>query len=92
VNKRHKLEISNLEPLAVSKRHAYVLIGYPKLVQRWLYWSRRAKTPEERWVIIVREGKRGTETLIDYQSLKSAYQKFKNGIEPPKLPSEGGKP
>ena len=83
-------ETFRIEPFAVSKRRAFELLGYPKLVQRWLYWSRRAKTPQELWVTIVREGGRGVETLIDFQSLKKAYQRFINGEEPPRMPCEGG--
>lgn len=79
-----------LEPLSVTKKQAFRLTSMPKLVQRWLYWSRRAKTPKERWVIIVREGGRGSETIIDWQSLKSAYRRKLDGDEPPPLPSEGG--
>lgn len=81
----------SLVPFAVSKRRAFELIGYQKLVQRWLYWSRRAKSPAESWVRIVREGGRGTETLIDYASLEAAYRRYRDGDHPPLLPSEKGK-
>lgn len=79
-----------IESLSVTKRRAYELTSYTKLVQRWLYWSRHATTPADRWLIIAREGGRGRETLIDYASLKVAYQRFLNGEEPPLMPSERG--
>lgn len=75
-------------PFAVSKRRAYEMTSYPKLVQRWLYWSRRAKTPDECWVNIVREGGRGQQLLIDFRSLRVAYERFLAGQVPPLMPSE----
>jgi len=79
------------EPLAVSKEDAYRLVGATKIVQRWLYWSRRAKSQGECWVVIVQEGARGRKTLIDFESLKQAYNRFKSGEQPPLLPSETGR-
>jgi len=75
-------------PFVVSKQRAFEMTSYPKLVQRWLYWSRRASTPSERWIIIVREGGRGQGTLIDFGSLKRAYERFLAGDQPPPMPSE----
>ena len=68
-----------LEPLAITKGDAFKLVAMPKLVQRWLHYG---------WVEIVRQGGRGCETVIDYQSLKAAYVRFKRGEHPPLLPSE----
>lgn len=67
------------EPLAITKQDAFRLVAMPRLVQRWLYHG---------WVEIVRPGGRGRKTIIDYQSLKRAYVRFKAGEEPPVLPSE----
>lgn len=67
------------EPLAVTKTEAMRMIAMPKLVQRWLH---------HRWVEIVRAGGRGRETVVDFQSLKCAYNRYKMGEEPPLLPSE----
>ncbi len=72
----HGLQI---QPFAVSKKEAMRLVGMPKLVQRWLYYN---------WIQVVRAGGRGRETIIDYQSLKLAYSRYKEGEEPPPLPSE----
>lgn len=71
--------MSATEPLAVTKQEAFRLVAMPKLVQRWLHHG---------WVEVVRQGGRGCETVIDYQSLKDAYGRFKRGEEPPLLPSE----
>jgi len=72
-----------LEPFAVTKAQAFRLIGQPRLVQRWLYWTRRSQP----WLVVAREGQRKA-TLIDYASLKNAYQRYLAGEEPPRLPSE----
>jgi hypothetical protein len=87
VNK-HDLKTIQFEPLAVTRQRACDLVAFPKLVQRWLYWTNHAPTAEQGWLRIVRPGGRGTETLIDYSSLKEAYNRFRNGDEPPLLPSE----
>jgi hypothetical protein len=69
----------SIEPLAISKEQAFQIIGMPKILQRWLH---------HRWVEIVRQGGRGCRTIIDYQSLKVAYNRLRAGEEPPLLPSE----
>lgn len=66
------------------------MVASSKLVQRWLYWTTHAPSTEQGWLRIVRQGGRGTETIIDYASLKEAYIRFRNGDEPPLLPSERG--
>ena len=71
-----------LEPLAVTKKDAFRIVPMPKLVQRWLFHG---------WVDIVRQGGRGCETVLDFQSLKAAYERFKRGEHPPLLPSEKNK-
>ncbi len=81
---------TRLEPFAVRKQHAFELVGSPKVVQRWLYWSRHPVSERDAWLIIVREGGRGAETLIDYRSLKRAYQRWLGGEEVRLLPSEKG--
>ena len=78
------------EPLAVTKRQAFTLINAPKLVQRMLYWTRNGTLPSHKWLVIIREGGRGTETLIDYASFKAAYERLRSGEVPPPMPSEGG--
>jgi hypothetical protein len=67
------------EPLAVTKRDASVLVRSPKLVQRWLFYG---------WLLVVRRGGPGRQTLIDYKSLVAAYERYARGDEPPLLPSE----
>ena len=68
-----------MTPLAVTKADAFELFRSPKIVQRWLFYG---------WIRIVRQGGRGCRTLIDYQSIVSAYERYLQGEEPPPLPSE----
>lgn len=68
-----------LEPLAVTKAQAMEITAMPKLVQRWCHYG---------WVEIVRQGKQGRKTILDYQSVVRAYELFKQGKQPPLLPSE----
>ncbi len=69
----------NPEPFAVTKEQAFKMLGSPKVGQRMLFYG---------WLKLVRQGGRGSSTLIDYHSLKLAYQRWLNGDEPPILPSE----
>jgi hypothetical protein len=69
----------NLEPFALTKEQAFKMLGSPKVGQRMLFHG---------WLQIVRQGGRGSSTLIDYRSLKVAYQRWLDGDEPPLLPSE----
>jgi hypothetical protein len=85
---KHNSKLSQIEPLAVTRQRACELVASSKLVQRWLYWTRHAESPEKGWLQIVRSGGRGTETLIDYASLKAAYDRYRKGDEPPVLPCE----
>lgn len=85
---KHKPIPNQLEPLAVTRQQAAVIVASPKLVQRWLYWTRHATSPEKGWLRIVRPGGRGIETIIDYASLKEAYNRYTSGDKPPHLPSE----
>lgn len=68
-----------IEPFAISKRDTHRMVGMPKLVQRWHYHG---------WIVVVRQGGRGRETMYDFQSVKQAYERFKRGEKPPPLPSE----
>ncbi len=63
------------------------MLSMPKLVQRWLYWSRKGRC-ESPWLEIVEEGQRGRETVIDYASLVAAYERYKKGDRPPPMPCE----
>ena len=58
------------------------ITAMPRLVQRWLYHG---------WVEIVRPGGRGRQTIIDFASLRRAYERYRLGDEPPLLPSESGR-
>ncbi len=81
-------EIDSIEPLAVSKRTVIRLIGSVRIVQRWLYHSRKTVPEGKRWVTIAVNGGPGRQTLIDYASLKAAYARLLQGDAPPLLPCE----
>lgn len=78
--------VHGVRPLAVSKKHAAIALGSVKTLQRML-WSARHQ-PHDPWVKIVREGKPGTECLIDTASLEAAYARIHRGECPPLMPSE----
>lgn len=50
--------------------------------------SNQTAVPHDPWVKIVREGKPGTECLIDTASLEAAYARIYRGESPPLMPSE----
>jgi hypothetical protein len=78
--------VHGVRPLAVTKRQAAIALGSVKTLQRVL-WSARHQ-PHDPWVKIVREGKPGTECLIDTASLEAAYARIYRGESPPLMPSE----
>ena len=69
----------DVQPLAVTKETAMRITAMPRLVQRWLFHN---------WVEIVRPGGRGRQTIIDFASLRRAYDRYRAGEHPPLLPSE----
>ncbi len=80
------ITVNGVRPLAVNKRQAGIALGSVKTLQR-LLWSARHQ-PHDPWVKIVREGKPGTECLIDTASLEAAYARIYRGESPPLMPSE----
>ena len=78
--------VNGIRPLAVTKKQAGIALGSVKTLQRML-WSARHR-PDDPWVKIVREGKPGTECLIDTASLEAAYARLYRGETPPLMPSE----
>ena len=66
-------------PFAVTKRTLNHLFGSSRLVQRMM---------ADGWFEVVRAGGPGRPTLYDYQSAQRAFQKLKQGCEPPPLPCE----
>ena len=78
--------VHGVRPLAVTKKQAAIALGSVKTLQRVL-WSARHQ-PHDPWVKIVREGKPGTECLIDTASLEAAYARIYHGESPPLMPSE----
>ena len=66
-------------PFAVTKRTLNQLFASSRIVQRML---------ADGWFEVVRAGGPGRPTLYDYQSALRAFQKLKEGCEPPPLPCE----
>ena len=78
--------VDGVRPLAVTKKQAAIALGSIKTLQRLLWCARHQ--PQDPWVKIVREGKPGTECLIDTASLEAAYGRIYHGENPPLMPSE----
>lgn len=78
--------VNGVRPLAINKKHAAIALGSVKTLQRVLWCARHQ--PHDPWVKIVREGKPGTECLIDTASLEGAYVRIYGGENPPLMPSE----
>jgi hypothetical protein len=77
----------SLLPRALKKRAAAQYLGGSiKLIDRMLFATRHG----EHWVDIVSniEGTPGRDVLIDRESLDAAYERLRNGEEPPLRPSE----
>ena len=70
---------NGFETLSITKQQAFKLLGSPKIGQRMLFHG---------WIQVVRQGGRGKTTLLDYSSLKLAYNRWRDVGEPPLLPSE----
>lgn len=79
---------STIVPFAVTKKEAQRIAGSQRLVQRWLYWTRNAASPEDVWLQLFVEGGPGRQTLINYASLIRACERAQRGEWPPLLPSE----
>jgi hypothetical protein len=68
-----------LAPFQITRRTLEHLFSSPRLVQRLLAAG---------WILTVRPGKAGCEALFDYQSAAAAYDRLKNGEQPPLLRCE----
>jgi len=68
-----------LTPAFVTKRQAVYVLASPVLLKRAMCAGR---------LLIVRQGGRGSSTLIDFRSLMELVEFLRNGGELPLLPSE----
>lgn len=80
------ITIDGVRPLAINKKQAAIALGSIKTLQRLLWCARHQ--PDDPWIKIVREGRPGTECLIDTDSLEAAYARMSRGENPPLMPSE----
>jgi len=71
-----------VNPFQITRTQLEWLFSSPKLVQRMRYAG---------WIVVTRPGKPGRETLFDYSSAMGAYERLRNGEQPPLLPSERGR-
>jgi hypothetical protein len=67
------------KPFQITRAQLISKFSSPRLVARLI----RAN-----WIRTVRKGGPGLEALFDYQSAETAYDRLKQGEQPPRLPSE----
>jgi hypothetical protein len=72
------LASTRLEPFQVTRTQLHELFNSPTLVKKMIAAG---------WILPVRPGKPGRETLFDYLSAKGAFACLKAGEEPPPLPA-----
>lgn len=63
-------------PFMVTRRKMNLMFGSSSLVKRMAAAG---------WLVVVRPGRPGRETLYDYQSAQRAFARLKAGEEPPPL-------
>jgi hypothetical protein len=71
--------MQTIPPFAVTRATLSTLFGSPRLAQRMIAAG---------WIVRVRQGGPGRESLYDYDSARRAYERIKVGEEPPPLASE----
>ncbi len=75
------IHYSFIEPLAITQPQAVKMLGSKQILKRMM---------AARWVHVVRKGGPGRATLLDMESLKKAYNRWKQGELPPLTPGENG--
>lgn len=78
MKKNHRIP-EGLKPEFVDKPTAAYILGSTVYVKRALY---------AKMVLVIRQGGRGSSTLIDYRSLVRLADKIRSGFVLPLLPSE----
>ena len=68
-----------IEPFQITRKQLHGSFNSPQLVKQMIAAG---------WIVPVRQGKPGRETLFDYQSAANAYARLRAGEEPPPLPSK----
>lgn len=63
----------------VTRRELFRLFASPRLAQRMIATG---------WITAVRQGGPGRETLFDYKTTITAYERLRRGEQPPRLPCE----
>jgi len=77
-----------VKPFVVKRADFLRLMGSPLIGRRVLYAADHGVPPWCDLLKTIREGGRGSERLLDYESARSCYEKIRAGIMPPLLPCE----
>ena len=72
------LAVTGLEPFQVTRKQLHQMFNSPAQVKLMVVAG---------WIVPVRPGKPGRETLFDFQSAKAAFERLRAGEEPPPLPA-----
>lgn len=65
--------VTVLKPFQVTRKQLHELFNSPQMVKQMIAAG---------WIVPVRPGKPGRETLFDYQSAANAYERLQAGEEP----------
>ena len=60
--------------------------GASKIVDQMLWATKHC--PDDKWLVIIRDGSPGVELLIDRESADAAYRRYLRGERPPLMPSQ----
>ena len=77
-----------VKPFVVKRADFLRLMGSPLIGRRVLYAADHGLGPWCDLLKTIREGGRGSERLLDYESAHACYEKIRAGEMPPLLPCE----
>ena len=77
-----------VKPFVVKRADFLRLMGSPLIGRRVLYAADHGLAPWCDLLKTIREGGRGSERLLDYESTQACYEKIRAGEMPPLLPCE----
>jgi len=77
-----------VKPFVVKRADFLRLMGSPLIGRRVLYAADHGLAPWSDLLKTIREGGRGSERLLDYESAHACYEKIRAGEMPPLLPCE----
>jgi hypothetical protein len=77
-----------VNPFVVKRAEFLRLMGSPLIGRRVLYAADHGLAPWCDLLKTIRQGGRGSERLLDYESAQACYEKIRSGEMPPLLPCE----